>query len=120
MHARAAATLSELGLREQRRCPLKPYELLGDREHVAEEIHDDHAQRPHVTDPIFAAHAREYASVDRLRSRESLVAMESTALVVPETTQHVEMWHAEVKRDQHGRDQNHKESLSVASAMRII
>ena len=129
MLCRAAASLYELGLREQQRYPTKRFKLLQtgsavsplerSLEETAEDLLED-AKPPHLLDAPSEAHFKTYPTAQALISQESLVCLESEAMVLPETIQHSEAGHAQVKRSQRGREQTHKEQVFLASAMRTL
>ena len=119
MLTRAAASLHELVVDEQRHYPFKLWSCLVDADVVADVLHDAKSQ-PHVLDPVAQEHLARYPTKEGLVSRESMACLESTCLIVPETTQNVEHGHALVKRGQRGREQTHKENVAIASAMRVL
>ena len=119
MLVRGAASLIGLVIEEQQQYPYKLFACLVDPD-VVDEVLLDVAERSHMMDPVSNNHVQRYATKEDMLSVEAMACLESAALVIPETTQHVEQGHAAVKRGQRGREQTHKENLSVASAMRVL
>ena len=119
MLVRGAASLIGLVIEEQEQYPYKLFACLANPD-VVDEVLLDVAERSHMMDPVSKNHVRRYATKESMLSVEALACLESAALVIPETTQNVEQGHAAVKRGQRGREQTHKENLSVASAMRVL
>ena len=120
MAARGGACLYDLGLKEQRRYLTRLFVLLNGSDEDADDICEDAELRPHLLDKISRAHVTAYPTAAALRSKESLVCLESQALILQESTQQVEHSHAGVKRGQRTRDQTHLEHVAMASAMRIL
>ena len=120
MAARGGACLFELGLREQRTYLSRLFVLLNGSDEDAEDICEDHELRSHLLDQVSIAHLKQYQTAKALRSKESLVCLESQATILQESTQGVEHSHAGVKRAQRCRDQTHTERTAIASAMRIL
>ena len=110
----------DLGLVEQRRYLSRLMVLLNGSAEDAEDICEDAEKRPHLLDKISIAHVNAYDTAAALRSKESLVCLESQALILQESTQPVEHSHAGVKRGQRCRDQTHLEHVAMASTMRIL
>ena len=124
MAARGGAAIFSLCYLEQRGYPAKRYGLLDERPEVrdamANDMVDDSATQPHVFDTGTAAHVRAHPTVRALVSRESLVKLESQAVIGHDTTLSIEKDHAGSKRWQVARDQTHRERLDLASAARVI
>ena len=119
MLVRGAASLIGLVIEEQAQYPYKLFACLVDPD-VVDEVLLDAAARLHMMDPVSKDHVQRYATKESMLSVEAMACLESAALIIPETTQHVEQGHAAVKRGQRAREQTHKENLSIASAMRVL
>ena len=86
---------------------------------MASDIVDDSVLQPHVLDTGTASHVRAHPTVGALTSRESLVKLESQAVIGHDTTLPIEKDHAGSKRAQVAREQTHRERLDLASAARV-
>ena len=89
------------------------------RDALASDIVDDSVSQPHVFDTGTASHVRAHPTVGALTSRESLVKLESQAVIGHDTTLPIEKDHAGSKRTQVAREQTHRERLDIASAARV-
>ena len=86
---------------------------------MARHIVEDSESQPHVFDPGTASHVKAHPTVEALTSRESLVKLESQAVIGHDTTLPIEKDHAGSKRAQVAREQTHRERLDLASAARV-
>ena len=76
-------------------------------------------RRSRVFDVGTAAHVRAHPTVAAFSSRESLVKLESQAVIGHDSTLPIEKDHAGSKRTQVSREQTHRERLELARAARV-